>query len=199
MRTLSFKTPDCESTLTTKYFFHLMPDLPKSTVYSRIRSLVNSGVLKRIGRGVYERSDNADFELHISQKMKDVAKELSLQFPYIDFCVWDLTPINSLAQHTKRMVDNLADYNSYILVRKLVTDSPLMKKSEIKVPTLEKILVDIACDKEFATFQGYEIQHIFDNALAQYIINRNKLLRYAGRKNQRKKIEQLLINNSSIK
>ena len=82
MRTLSFKIPDCESTLTTK-------------VYSRIRSLVNSGVLKRIGRGVYERSDNAYFELHISQKMKEVAKELYLQFPYIDFCVWDLTPINS--------------------------------------------------------------------------------------------------------
>ena len=231
MRTLTFKIPDCESTLTTKYFFHLMPDLPKSTVYSRIRSLVNSGVLKRIGRGVYERSDNADFELHISPKMKDVAKELSLQFPYIDFCVWDLTPINSLAQHlinfnicildvdrdaveavyqqlrdmhekvvtTKRLVDNLADYNNYILVRKLVTDSPLMKKTEATVPTLEKLLVDIACDKEFATFQGYEMQHIFDNALAQYIINRNKLLRYAGRKNQLEKIEQLLINNSSIK
>ncbi len=208
-----------------------MPDLPKSTVYSRIRSLVNSGFLKRTGRGVYEITENIDFELHVSQKMKDVAKEVSLQFPYIDFCVWDLSPINSLAQHlinfniciidvdreaveavyqqlrethekvvtTKRLVDNLADYNSYILVRKLVTDSPIMKKTEIPVPFLEKILVDIACDKEFAIFQGYEIQHIFDNALSQYIINRNKLLRYAGRKNQRDKIEQLLINNSSIK
>lgn len=231
MRTLSLKIAECERTLTTSYFFHLMPDLPKSTVYSRIRSLVNSGFLKRTGRGVYEITENIDFELHVSQKMKDVAKEVSLQFPYIDFCVWDLSPINSLAQHlinfniciidvdreaveavyqqlrethekvvtTKRLVDNLADYNSYILVRKLVTDSPIMKKTEIPVPFLEKILVDIACDKEFAIFQGYEIQHIFDNALSQYIINRNKLLRYAGRKNQRDKIEQLLINNSSIK
>ena len=95
------------------------------------------------------------------------------------------------------MFDGLADYNGFILVRRLVTDAPLMKRDGIPLPTLEKFLVDIALDKEFFIFQGYEVEHIFSNANTIYAMNRNRLLRYAGRKNHRDEIERLLINNSS--
>ncbi len=230
MKTANINIAQLGQTLTTADFFKAMPGLPKPTVYSRIRQLLTSGEIKRIGRGVYERSTKAEFTFEITSQIENIANELSSQFPYIDLCVWDFSPINSLAQHlinfnlcvvdvdrdaieavydhlretnervltTKRMFDGLADYDGYILVRKLVTDSPLAKKGEVAVPTLEKLLVDLACDKEFSLFQGHEIEHIFANALAQYVVNKNRLFRYAGRKNQRERIEQLLINNSSI-
>ena len=229
MRTANINIAHLGQTLTTADFFEAMPGLPKQTVYSRIRQLLTSGVIKRVGRGVYERSTKTEFTIEITSQMEIITKELSSQLPYIDFCVWDLSPINSLAQHlinfnlcvvdvdrdaieavyenlretnervltTKRMFDGLADYDDYILVRKLVTDSPLTKNGEVSVPTLEKLLVDLACDKEFALFQGSEIEHIFDNACAQYVINKSRLLRYAGRKNQRERMEHMLINNSS--
>ena len=230
MRTATINIAQFGHTLTTTDFFEAMPGLPKPTVYSRIRQLITSGEIKRVGRGVYERSTKAEFTIEVTSQMENIAKSLFSQFPYIEFCVWDLSPINSLAQHlinfnlcvvdvdrdaieavyenlresnervltTKRMFDGLADYDGYILVRKLVTDSPLAKKVDVPTPTLEKLLVDLACDKEFSLFQGYEIEHIFANAFAQYVVNKNRLLRYAGRKNHRERIEQLLINNSSI-
>ena len=207
-----------------------MPGLPAPTVYSRIRKLVTSGEIKRVGRGVYQRTAKAEFAFDVTSQMERIAKELASQFPYIDMCVWDLSPVNTLSQHlinfnlcvvdvdrdaveavyenlretnervmtTKRMFDGIAAYDSYILVRKLVTGSPLAKKGDVPVPTLEKLLVDLACDKEFSVFQGHEIEHIYAGACAQYVVNKNRLLRYAGRKNQRERIERLFINNSSI-
>ena len=218
------------ATLTTADFFREMPGIPKATVYSRIRSMVIRGIVQRVGRGVYERTGKSAFAFEASESMRAIASSITKDFPYINYCVWDLSPINTLAQHlinfnvtivdvdreaveavyqrlrdthekvltTKRMFDGLADYNGFILVRRLVTDAPLMKRDGISLPTLEKFLVDIALDKEFFIFQGYEIEHIFSNAYTIYAMNRNRLLRYAGRKNHRDEIERLLINNSSI-
>ena len=222
---------DTSLRLTTADFFREMPDIPRSTVYSRIRAMVSKGAIQRVGRGIYERTSKSAFTLEVSESMRDIADTIAQEFPYIDFCVWDLSPVNTLAQHltvnfnvtivdvdreaveavyqrlrdnhekvltTNRMFDGLADYNGFILVRRLVTDAPIVKEGNVPLPTLEKFLVDIALDKEFLEFQGYEIVHIFSNAKTQYAINRNRLLRYAGRKNHREDIEQLFTNNSSI-
>lgn len=218
------------SRFTTADFFREMHDVPKSTVYSRIRMLVASGAIKRVGRGVYERTDKSAFAFQVSEAMQGLSNEVSRHFPYIDVCVWDLSPVNTLTQHLinfnvtivdvdrdaveavyqklrethekvitiKRMFDGLADYDGFILVRRLVTDAPTTRDRGVTIPTLEKFLVDLALDKEFDTFHGYEMQRIFSNAAAQYAIHRNRILRYAGRKNNRKQIEQLLTDNSSI-
>ena len=218
------------SRLTTADFFREMQGIPKSTVYSRIRMLVADGTIKRTGRGVYERTDKPTFAFQVSEAMRNLSNEVSRSFPYIDCCVWDLSPVNTLSQHltnlnilivdvdrdaveavyqhlrdthekvftTKRMFDGLADYDGYILVRRLVTDAPTTNSQGIIVPTLEKFLVDLALDKEFDTFHGHEMQRIFTNAAAQYALHQSRILRYAGRKNHREQIKQLLTNNSSI-
>ena len=64
------------------------------------------------------------------------------------------------------------------------------------VPTLEKYLGDLTIDKEFDTLHGYAMQHIVSNAAAQYTINRNIILRYAGCKNRREQIEYLLTSQN---
>ncbi len=86
----------------------------------------------------------------------------------------------------------ISDFSNAVIVRPLITGAPLKTTGKIPVATLEKILVDIAVDKEFIAFQGYEILHIYRTAFKQYTINENTMLRYAGRKGKRAKIATLI-------
>ena len=87
------------STLTTADFFRAMPGIPKATVYSRIRSMVIRGIVQRVGRGVYERTGKSAFAFEASESMRAIASSITKDFPYINYCVWDLSPINTLSQH----------------------------------------------------------------------------------------------------
>jgi hypothetical protein len=91
----------------------------------------------------------------------------------------------------KNINNNLVDYKDYFIVRKLVSRSPISRK-KIRVASFEKILVDLATDKVFSVFQGYEILHIFDNAFSLYSINKKTLISYAKRKKKLQEIEQIL-------
>ncbi|MCD6178652.1 MAG: hypothetical protein J7K39_01995 [Bacteroidales bacterium] len=74
---------------------------------------------------------------------------------------------------------------SQIVVRPLVTASPLQVVKKVQTITIEKLLVDLFVDKEFEFLQGNELIHIFTNAFSKYTINTDKLLRYASRKEKR--------------
>jgi hypothetical protein len=74
---------------------------------------------------------------------------------------------------------------SVIVVRPLVTGSPFQLSNNVPTTTIEKLLVDLYCDKEFQFLQGYELTHIFNNAFSKYTINLDRLLRYASRKEKR--------------
>ncbi|WP_455628656.1 DUF6577 family protein [Parabacteroides chinchillae] len=89
------------------------------------------------------------------------------------------------------IIDDLSEYSGYICIRPLVTESPI-NHDKIKTAKLEKILVDLYCDKEFISFQGNEIFHIFNNAFNSYTINESTLLRYANRKEKKEEISQLI-------
>jgi len=82
-----------------------------------------------------------------------------------------------------------------IIVRGLVSESPLQIIGNVFVPTLEKVLVDIAGDVEFDFLQGAEITYFYRNVLEHNEINKRKLLRYASRRGRKTKVEQLY-NNS---
>ena len=86
------------------------------------------------------------------------------------------------------------------MIKKLVTRSPISKRTEKKLkfhtPCLEKILVDIFSeDKLFYYSQGSELVHIFENALKSYDINFTKLLSYAKRRDRDNDIKLFLSNN----
>jgi hypothetical protein len=87
-----------------------------------------------------------------------------------------------------------------IVIKKLLTRSPLSKRTQNKLkfhtPLLEKILVDIFTeDKLFYYSQGSELIHIFENALKNYDINFTKLFSYAKRRERDKDIKEFLNNN----
>ena len=60
----------------------------------------------------------------------------------------------------KDITEDLSDYAGYICVRTLVTEAPVLKEKDRQIASLEKILLDLYCDKEFLPFQGNEIYPI---------------------------------------
>jgi len=81
--------------------------------------------------------------------------------------------------------------NQAVIIRALISESPLLSLNNMQVPTLEKILVDIVDDIEFDFLQGTEILYFYRNVLDSKKINKRKLFRYAtrrGRLNQVKKL-----------
>ncbi|MBP7507662.1 MAG: hypothetical protein KA807_07575 [Prolixibacteraceae bacterium] len=88
--------------------------------------------------------------------------------------------------------DNVVSNEYIIVVRPLVTGSPTQVIRGVTTITIEKLLVDLFCDKEFDFLQGYELTHIFNNAFSKYTINVDKLLRYASRKEKRTVLEEFL-------
>jgi hypothetical protein len=94
----------------------------------------------------------------------------------------------------------VAESRQPIVVKRLVTRSPISKRTEKKLifytPLLEKILVDVfAEDKLFYYSQGSELVHIFENALKSYDINYTKLFSYAKRREKDTDIKTFLSNN----
>ena len=81
---------------------------------------------------------------------------------------------------------------SVLVVRSLVTGSPVQMVNNVATTTIEKLLVDLFADKEFEFLQGYELTRIFNNSFSKYTININKLLRFASRKAKRDQIEEFI-------
>ena len=95
---------------------------------------------------------------------------------------------------------NKEEFNRYIagtetiIIRQLVSESPLQTVENVLVPTLEKVLVDIAGDVEFDFMQGAEITYFYRNVMERHTINKRKLLRYASRRGRKEEVEQLYDN-----
>ena len=76
-----------------------------------------------------------------------------------------------------------------IIVKPMVSDSPLMTIDGVPGPSLEKLLIDIRRDKDFDYLAGEESSRMLENAFNMFPVNTTKLLRYAGRRGVRTEIE----------
>ena len=92
--------------------------------------------------------------------------------------------------------DFVSDYihldQASLIVKPLVSEAPTQEIEGVSSPRLEKLLVDILCDKDFFYLQGQEAAYIFEKATQIYGIKTDQLMRYASRRNAKSKIEQLL-------
>jgi len=220
----SFKTYfENSSVITLREIGEYYRNVPVTTVNWRVYRLVGLGVLQRIGKGLYTMGETRVFVPQKSKKMQKIETFMQKKFPFVQYCQWDLSQINSFLQHLinfnvsfvdvekdaidsvyltlkenfpkvmaiNNLYDSLSDFNNHVFVRPLISESPMQKTG---APTLEKILVDLAVDKEFISFQGNEIFTLFRSALEQYTINRNTLIRYAARKNKKEEIKNILLS-----
>jgi hypothetical protein len=86
-----------------------------------------------------------------------------------------------------------------IVLQSLVSKSPTQKVEKASTITLEKLIVDLYCDKKlFAVFQGSELVHIIDNAYNRYAIDFTKLLNYSKRRGKETELMELLSTKTDI-
>lgn len=86
----------------------------------------------------------------------------------------------------------ISNFNEVIIVKSLISESPILEYDGVKIAPLEKLLVDCISDKDLFAAQQSEIEFIFKTATNKYTVNESKLKRYARRRNQLEKIEALL-------
>ena len=104
---------------------------------------------------------------------------------------------------SQEVIDNyVATENNFLIVKSLISEAPILSITNLNTVTLEKMLVDIFCDEIiFSAYKGNEMKTIFASAYNKYVINENKLLRYAnrrGKKEQLKKYLELINGNNGI-
>ena len=98
---------------------------------------------------------------------------------------------------TKEIATTYIDFSKEnIIVKPLVTEAPLALDGKVPVPTLEKLLVDTRVDADFYYLHGYENLEMLRTAISHYDVNRNRLLRYADRRNIK---ESIIKNLETIK
>ena len=90
---------------------------------------------------------------------------------------------------TKEMTSKYIDLSQEnIIIKPLISESPLTDDNGVPMPTLEKILVDARTDADFFYLHGYENLEMLRTAITHYDVNRTRLLRYANRRNEKESI-----------
>lgn len=85
------------------------------------------------------------------------------------------------------------DTQDKIIIKNLITDSPLQKCDNVQIPSIEKILVDLILDdKLFSHYQGRDLYHIIKQAYKHNTINEDKLFRYSKRRGKKDVVEQAI-------
>ena len=90
------------------------------------------------------------------------------------------------------MYDYIDLKETCVIVKPLVTESPLIDVDGIKVPTLEKLLVDIQKDADFEYMRGSESLYMYQIAFDLYAINTQRMMRYARRRGIAQEIKELI-------
>jgi hypothetical protein len=207
-----------------RFYCEQNPSIVKTTVNWRIYALEKAGVIQRVGRGIYRLGKSNPFQAELSPQIKKIARSIKKEFPYTNFCVWELAEINFFSHNLinfnllfvdvereaidavcyklkekqnnvinmRKTYEDISELAGSVCVRSLVSHAPIHTQEQISVATLEKILVDLATDKEFFPFQGNEIFSIYRNAFEKYTINESSMLRYAARKEKRNNIVKII-------
>lgn len=196
-----------QDVLTVSNFMTAFPDAPVSTVYSRIRALTESGRLSSVGKGKYVSIHKPSFQPVISPWMREVHQLLASRCEGISHCITqrecnlfiyaahgDLPAIQNALTHLQGKVLSEQEWNrfpgkleGFIILAKLVSDSPVLQEEGMLVPSLEKELVDRICDERHAP-DSFSFQKVME----VYPVNLNRLNRFAARRGATKPLSAML-------
>ncbi len=95
-----------------------------------------------------------------------------------------------------RYIRNL---DQVIIVKRLLSEAPLMKVEKVVIPALEKLLVDMLIDAELFSAQQNEKEFIMSNAMDKFTLNELKMYRYALRRNRGPEIQKMINISSAEK
>ncbi len=86
----------------------------------------------------------------------------------------------------------ISNTDDVIIVKKMVSESPIIQQEKITLPSIEKLLVDCFVDTTLFGSQQAEMDFIYQSAFEKYSINIAKMKRYASRRNKRKEITEFI-------
>ncbi|MDC8027931.1 hypothetical protein NBY09_17490 [Elizabethkingia anophelis] len=89
-------------------------------------------------------------------------------------------------------------HDEVLIVKNMVSESPLIENDKIVIPALEKLLVDMLIDTTLFSAQQNEKEFIMRSVIQKYTLNELKMRRYAVRRNREEEIERL-VNISLVK
>ena len=86
-----------------------------------------------------------------------------------------------------------------IILQSLISKAPTQKVGKIVTITIEKMIVDLFCEKYlFVAYQGSELIHINNNAYERYAVNFTTLLHYARRRGKEVDLKHFLKEKTDI-
>ena len=196
-----------EDVLTVADFMAACPDLPAPTVSSRIRTLVQNGKLSPVGKGQYLSVHKPVYQPAISPWMREVNDILVRKCEGKSHCLTqrngnlflyasksDIPGIRAVLEEEGAKVILEKDWKrfpaeleGFIILDKLVSESPVLQEDEISVPSLEKELVDRICDGRGAP-DLFSIQKVME----VFPVNLNRLNRFAARRGVTEQVSGIL-------
>lgn len=197
-----------ERPLTVKDFSGILTEMPIGSVYARIRELTEEGRLSNIGKGKYVSVHKPEFKPVITSWMQEVANHLIEHCEGINNCIIqkgnnlevqvykaDIPKIfNTLKQGfdkvaLKKDIEALKDsLEGFIILGPLISESPLIDKEGVFVPSLEKEMIDNLC----SGLPKPVLLQSFQRKAEVYPINYNRLKRYASRRGVKEELNQIL-------
>lgn len=193
--------------LSVSDFMSVCPGLPAQTVYSKIRVLTKQGKLSPIGKGRYLSVHKPLYLPEITTWMQEINTLLINKCESIDHCITqrngnlfiyaaksDLPGIQAALEEEHHKVIGekefrhfTAELEGFIILAKLVSDSPVFMEAGLAVPSLEKELVDRICDGR----KNPDLLSL-QKTIEVYPVNVNRLNRYAARKGATEKVSAIL-------
>ena len=70
-----------------------------TTIHWRVHSLVQKGILQRVGRGKFCYGKSTNYIPEIFPKLKSIYNKIIAGFPFIRVCVWHSSILNEFMQH----------------------------------------------------------------------------------------------------
>jgi predicted transcriptional regulator of viral defense system len=79
--------------------FYNNQDVSKPQINWTAHSLAKRGIIQRVARGKYRLGTTQCFVPDLSPKAKKPARLIKKEFPYLDFCIWELNKVNFFAHN----------------------------------------------------------------------------------------------------
>jgi hypothetical protein len=97
---LHFETNDNFETKDIVEFYKTFePDIKNTTIHWRIYSLIQNGIIRRIGRGKYTLKNKPNYLPEIPKKLKAINSILKKNFPFSTYCLWSSFFLNEFTIH----------------------------------------------------------------------------------------------------
>ena len=141
-----------------------------------------------------------EFMLHIPGKVITILQvEKDALEPVYSFLKGENIRNIFIEPEDKEIERYIYEAENAIVLQSLVSKSPTQEIKNVATTTLEKLIVDLYCDKKlFAAFQGSEFVHIINNAYNRYAIDFTKLFNYSKRRRKETELMEFFSYKTDI-